>query len=280
MTDDPARRRTRRAPLLLAAIALLPAQGSAERIDDALELSARAAGSDVVVLGEIHDSPAHHAFQAEAMAALGPTAIVFEMLTDEEAARVTPELAADAGALEAALAWGESGWPDFSMYYPLLAYGTTLPILGAEVPRARARQAFADGAATVFGGDAARFGLTRSLDPGEQALREAEQLEAHCNALPEDILPGFVEAQRLRDAMLADAALKALAAHGAPVVVVTGNGHARRDWGVPALLAEAEPGLSVLSLGQFEAEPEGEVPFDFWTVADPVEREDPCAAFR
>jgi hypothetical protein len=89
----------------------------------------------------------------------------------------------------------------------------------------------------VFPGDAARFGLTEALDPDEQAAREAEQQEAHCNALPEEILPGFVEAQRLRDAALAEAALAALADTGGPVVVVTGNGHARADWGVPALLA-------------------------------------------
>ena len=38
----------------------------------------------------------------------------------------------------------------------------------------------------------------------EQAAREAEQMAAHCDALPEDILPGFVEAQRLRDAALAE----------------------------------------------------------------------------
>jgi uncharacterized iron-regulated protein len=63
-------------------------------------------------------------------------------------------------------------------------------------------------------------------------------------------------------------------------VVVTGNGHARTDWGVPALLALAAPEVGVFALGQFEAEPQTEVPFDAWAVADPVDRPDPCAAFR
>ena len=119
-----------------------------------------------------------------------------------------------------------------------------------------------------------------ALPHDEQAAREAEEMGAHCDALPEAILPGFVEAQRLRDAALAEAALAALAAHGPPVAIITGNGHARRDWGVPALLAIAAPEVEVFALGEFEALPEGTVPFDLWTVADPVDRPDPCAAFR
>jgi uncharacterized iron-regulated protein len=263
-----------------AALLLFPSAPSAQEVPDAGALARVAQGSDIVILGEVHDNPAHHAFQAAALEALVPTAIVFEMLTPDDAALVTPELATDADALRAALDWDASGWPDFAMYYPLLAWGERVQIYGAEVPREDARAAFGAGAAAAFAGDAARFGLDRTLAPEDQAAREAEQQAAHCNALPDDILPGFVEAQRLRDAMLAEAALAALEAHGAPVVVITGNGHARRDQGVPSLLAIAAGGVSVTTLGQFEAEPEGPVPFDFWTVAEPVDRPDPCAAFR
>jgi hypothetical protein len=48
------------------------------------------------------------------------------------------------------------------------------------------------------------------------------------------------------------------------VVIITGNGHARTDWGVPALLAVAAPDVTVFALGQFEAEPVSQVPFDAW----------------
>lgn len=269
----------RRAVLALATM-LAPGAVMADPVDTPRAFLERAAGADVLLLGEVHDNPAHHAFQAAVVDAAGPGAIVFEMLTAAEAARVTPDLAGNADALASALNWAESGWPDFSMYYPLLARAATVPIYGAEVPRDVARRAFAEGAAGAFGAGAARFGLTEPLSTEEQAIREDEQQAAHCNALPEEVLPGFVAAQRLRDAMLAAAALEALEAHGAPVVVITGNGHARRDRGVPALLAAAAPEVSVIALGQFEAPPEGEVPFDAWTVADPVERTDPCAAFR
>lgn len=246
----------------------------------ALAAAARDAGAAIVLLGEVHDNPAHHALQAAAVAALAPTALVFEMIDAEEAGRITPALARDPAALAAALDWAASGWPDFALYAPLFAFAVEGPVLGAEVPRTAAQAAFAEGAAAVFPGDAARFGLDRALPEAEQAAREAEQQEAHCNALPADILPGFVEAQRLRDAALAAVALAALETHGAPVVVITGNGHARADWGVPALLAQAAPGVAVFALGQFEAAPEAAVPFDAWAVAAPVDRPDPCAAFR
>jgi uncharacterized iron-regulated protein len=261
-------------------VALIATPAFSEEVSTGPGIASAAAGAQIVILGEVHDNPAHHDLQAEAVAALSPSAIVFEMLTHEEAGLVTPELARDAAALEDALDWEASGWPDFAMYYPLLAFAAGGPILGAEVPREAAQGAFSEGAAAVFAGDAARFGLHAALPEAEQAAREAEQLAAHCDALPPEILPGFVEAQRLRDAALAAAALSALEEHGAPVVVITGNGHARRDWGMPAVLAVAAPEVAVLSLGQFEAAPEGEVPFDLWSVAAPIDRPDPCAAFR
>jgi len=266
---------------LAAVIALmLTVAATAEAVTTAGDVVQRIEGVDVVILGEVHDNPAHHVFQTDVVAALDPAAIVFEMVTAEEARFVTPDLAADAEALSEALGWAESGWPDFALYYPLFRQAARAAVYGAEVPRDVARAAFAKGAAAVFTGDAARFGLTDPLPPDEQATREAKQQEAHCNALPEDILPGFVEAQRLRDAALAEAALDALEAHGAPVVIVTGNGHARTDWGVPPLLARAAPEVTVFALGQFESAPEGSVPFDAWTVAEPVDRPDPCAALR
>jgi len=271
---------TERGTLAALGAILFAVTATAAPVNTADDLAQRIAGIDVVILGEVHDNPAHHVFQTEVAEAIGPSAFVFEMVTADEARSVTPDLAADPAALSDALGWAESGWPDFSMYYPLFLQAARASAYGAEVPRDAARAAFAEGAAAVFPGDAARFGLTDPLDPGEQAAREAEQQEAHCNALPEDILPGFVEAQRLRDAVLAEAALDALEAHGAPVMIVTGNGHARTDRGVPALLAEAAPEVTVFALGQFEAVPEAPVPFDAWTVADPVDRPDPCAAFR
>lgn len=234
--------------------------------------------ADVVILGEIHDNPVHHANQADAVAALVPAALVFGMLTPEQAARVTPAIRGDAAALGAALGWEEAGWPEFAMYHPIFTAAPGARVFGAAFPRAAVSRAVAEGAAAVFGAEAARYGLDQPLPAEEQAEREAEQAEAHCDALPAELLPGMVAAQRLRDAGLARAAVEAAAETGGPVAVITGNGHARRDRGLAVYLARAAPGLSVLSLGQLEAPAEtadADVAFDLWLVTPPAEREDP-----
>ncbi|MFA7432177.1 MAG: ChaN family lipoprotein [Gemmobacter sp.] len=243
--------------------------------------------ADVVILGEVHDHPVHHRNQAAAVAAIAPAALVFEMLRPDQAARVTPGTRGDAGALGAALEWDASGWPDFAMYHPIFTAAPSAEVHGGALPREEVRRAMQDGAAAVFDaaydaafGAAARFGLADPLTPEDQAAREAAQMTAHCDALPESMLTGLVEAQRLRDAALARAVVAATAATGGPVVVITGTGHARRDEGIPAALALAAPELSVLSIGQLEADPGPAAPYDLWIVTEPQPRPDPCAALR
>ncbi len=144
------------------------------------------------------------------------------------------------------------------------------------------REAVSAGAAEVFGSGASLFGLTDALDDDQQTEREAMQMAAHCDALPVDMLAGMVEAQRLRDAALARAVIAAMAETGGPVAVITGNGHAREDWGVPHALERAAPELRVVTVAQLEYLPENDstLPYDFWIKTDPAPREDPCAAFE
>ena len=254
------------------------AQGTAQ--DVLRQISDRA--PDVIFLGEIHDNPTHHRNQHEIALTLAPSALVFEMITAESAGDVTTTLAQDGrDGLRAMLDWDNSGWPDFEFYAPLFEMAADAAIYGAWVDRDSARAAFDLGAAQAFDGDAARFGLDQPLPSEEQATREAEQMAAHCDALPADILPAFVEAQRLRDAELAARVLEALDTVGGPVLVITGNGHARLDIGAARLLRFAAPTVSVFSLGQTE---DGRVPdaalYDAWLSATAPERGDPCAVFR
>ena len=237
--------------------------------------------ADIVILGEVHDNPAHHLFQAEAVAAIGPAAVIWEMLPP--GIEVDPSL--PARELSEALEWEARGWPDFALYAPVFAAAPDAVHLGMALPREDVRAAIGEGAAAVFGKDAVRFGLDLPLPDAEQEERETAQLRDHCDALPAEMLGGFVEAQRLRDAGFARAALTALEAHGGPVVVITGNGHARTDWGMPVYLAAAAPEVSVVSVGQLERDGADDdlrdgAPFGLWTFAEPPERGDPCEAFR
>ena len=72
-------------------------------------------GRDVVFLGEQHDNPAHHRKQAELVGEIAPQALVFEMLTPEQAARVTPDLIADEDALRPVTA-EEKSWGWFAIF--------------------------------------------------------------------------------------------------------------------------------------------------------------------
>ena len=229
--------------------------------------------ADVFVLGEVHDNPAHHATQADLVARIAPTALVFEMVSPDDAARVTAT--SDPDALAKELRWADKGWPDFAMYHPIFLAAPGARIVGGDTTRDDLMTAMQTSAADVLGIGRIGFNLWISTGPAYAALIE-DQREAHCGKLPEDLLPGMVEAQRLRDATLALAAREAADATGGPVVVITGNGHARTDTGVPALLERLAPELSVWSLGQFEGPAAADAPFDATSVAPPVERGDPC----
>ncbi|ATG44357.1 putative iron-regulated protein [Phaeobacter piscinae] len=252
-----------------------------------LDVVPRLTDADVVFLGEVHDNPAHHAAQAEIIAALAPAAVVWEMITPAQAAGLTPDLLQDGPALAEALDWAQSGWPDFALYQPVFAAGHGAAQVGALVPRAETRRAMEQGVARFFGAEAAAYGLTEPLPEAEQAAREADQLANHCNAMPAEMLPVLVDLQRLRDAALARGVVTALdqLTDGiadqprAQVVVITGNGHARLDRGAPAALRLARPDLKIVALGQSEG---GQIDgvFDVLLDAPPVSRPDPCLAFQ
>jgi uncharacterized iron-regulated protein len=231
---------------------------------------------DVLILGEYHDNPHHHARQQNAVTQISPKAVVFEMLTPDEAAQLQ-----DTARTKEAMTAATDGfhWSNIADYAHILASSDV--IIGAALPREDMRKAFTEGAAAVFGTNAADYGLTDPLPEAEQSAREQLQFAAHCEAMPLAMMGGMVEAQRLRDASFARAVLQAIDTYGAPVILITGNGHARTDWGVPAYLARVRPDLVVESVGQGEARvaPEG----TFSWVHDHAfvpEREDPCKAFQ
>jgi hypothetical protein len=100
----------------------------------------------------------------------------------------------------------------------------------------------------------------------------------------------MIEAQQARDAHLARALLDH-ASDGA--VLIAGNGHVRRDFGVPLHLARWAPDASVASVGLLEVSPGDEtpgdalahldggvIPFDYVWFTPRVDLVDPCERFR
>jgi uncharacterized iron-regulated protein len=262
---------------LCAGLALLAAPLWAASLSE--DQLARMRAADVVLLGEIHDNPGHHEVQAEALDALRPAAVVWEMLTPETAARFQAGWLDDPDHMAQALQWAAREWPGFDLYQVVLKASRGSAIYGGLVPRQKVQSVIEQGFAVVFGSEAAKYGLMIPLAADDQAAREAEQMAAHCDAMPSAQLPVMVDIQRLRDAVLAQAVVAAMDETGGPVVVITGNGHARRDRGVPEVLARVAPGLRVFSLGQSE---DGAITGSFDAIVDSpaVDRPDPCAVFQ
>jgi uncharacterized iron-regulated protein len=246
-----------------------------------LDALAEMAATDIVILGEVHDNPAHHQGQAYIINHLGPRAVVFEMLSSAQAATLNSTSFDTPEALAEVINWADSGWPDFAIYAPIFAALGKTPVAGAALPKSKVRQAFGEGAATVFGVDAPTFGLDRPLTASELERRMQMQFEAHCQAMPLDMMGGMVEAQRLRDAYFSRVALEALKTHKAPIVVIAGNGHARRDWGMPGYIALAASDISVMAIGFVEEPAAVDDPrFDLTIPTAPATRPDPCDTFK
>ena len=242
--------------------------------------AAPVAAQDVIIIGEIHDNPAHHTYQAEKTAEIKPRALVMEMLTPEQAALAQTGQADDQATLAEQLNWDQSGWPDFGYYYPILTAVEGMKIFGGAMTDAERRTIREGQLMAVMGEDASRYGLTTPLPASQQDARETLQFDAHCQAVPREVMGRMVDVQRLRDAMLARAVVMAMDQTGGPVVVITGNGHARRDWGIPAILAQVAPKLDIHVIGQTEDNHPLPGGFDETRSAPTIERPDPRDAFR
>ncbi len=77
--------------------------------------------AQIVVLGEVHDNPVHHARQARLVRQLRPQGIAFEMVpgASEEGIQVFLAQGGARGKIGPAIGWGRMGWPDWDLYAPV-----------------------------------------------------------------------------------------------------------------------------------------------------------------
>jgi uncharacterized iron-regulated protein len=219
--------------------------------------------------------------------------VVFEMITEDRQAALDAWLSehpADAAGLGAALGWEESGWPEWSGYQPIAeaALGAALPLRAGNLPR---RAATAPDPLDPV--RRTRLGLDEAL-PAPLATRMVRELfQAHCELMPEASLAPVAQAQRARDAVLADNLAKALAlpeTDGA--VLIAGGGHVRADLGAPFYLSRLAPGRSLVTIVFLEVAddattPEaygeryqGAFPFDFLWFTPRANDRDYCLELK
>ena len=261
-----------------------PRQGAPARIEATPAALAQAmADRRIVLLGEVHDNAAQHALRIAALEKLVASghrpALAFEQFDRErqpDIDRARRERPRDPDYLIASTG-ADTGW-DWSFYRPYVALALEhdLPIVAANLSRRDAMRVAVEGWSAVF--DAASIRKLRLESLPAQLRRKQERAIAvgHCNLLPPDALVPRARAQIARDIVMA----RAIAGYGARgVVLLAGNGHVRRDVGVPAWLSLDERRHAV-SIGLLEAGDDASAPaagrFDFFAVTEAAKRDDPC----
>lgn len=276
-----------RRPLLPAAalsLALLGAAGCATPAPLGADGQARLATllpADVLLLGEQHDAPAHQQLQRQTvqwLAARGElAALALEMAEQGRSTAGLPRDASEAD-VQHALAWRDAGWP-WKTYrlVVMAAVRAGVPVLGANLPTARQRDAMRDAT------------LDARLPPAALQEQQQRMRDGHCGLLPESQIGPMTRVQIARDIAMADT-VRAARQPGRTVLLVAGNGHVHRALGVPLHLP---PDLTtkVLSAqsGQAQAAIDSEVTdtlpahtsgADLLWPTPPVPPRDYCAELR
>ncbi|MFT3778493.1 MAG: ChaN family lipoprotein [Ottowia sp.] len=232
--------------------------------------------ADALLLGEQHDAPEHQQLQRRTLQWLAArdelAALAIEMAEQGRGTAGLPRGASEAE-VRAALAWPEQGWP-WERYGPtvMAAVRAGVPVLGADLPRARLREAMADAT------------LDARLPPAALQAQAERIREGHCNALPEAQIAPMTRVQIARDRAMADTVAGARQ-RGRTVLLVAGNGHVHRTLGVPAHLpADLQSKVVVARSRQApEATDSGAKTSQADAGADllwPTPPRDYCAAFR
>jgi uncharacterized iron-regulated protein len=180
--------------------------------------------ADALIIGEQHDAADHHAIEretVEALASQGKLAALLLEMAEEGNSTARLDRAATEAQVQAALGWNDKAWP-WRSYGPavMAAVRAGVPVIGANMPRARMKNAMAD------------VSLDVQLNGEAYTAQQDAVREGHCKLLPEPQIVPMTRIQVGRDRAMAQAIVKARQP-GKTVLLVSGAGHATKVLGVP-----------------------------------------------
>jgi uncharacterized iron-regulated protein len=276
--------------VLIAALLLAVVSGACTVTAPRNGWESRLQGDAVVMLGEVHDNAQQHRLRLEvlrrAFAAGWRPAIAMEQFDRERQAdieRARRERPTDAQhVIDLAAppsARPGAGWNwDFYRPFVALALEYDVPLIAANLSNADTTKIVRGGLASVFDSTSiARLGLDRPIADDWQSAQEREIHNGHCGALPPAAWPRLARAQFARDAVMAHA-LRQHAKGG--IVLLAGNGHVRRDIGVPRWLDGDQRRTFAVA---YLEDDDGSTPvaaFDAVVRTEVAARSDPCESFK
>ena len=229
--------------------------------------------TDALIIGEQHDAPEHHAIERETVEALASkgklAALLLEMAEEGHSTARLDTAATDAQA-QAALGWNDKAWP-WDSYGPVVmaAVRAGVPVIGANLPRARMKNAMTD------------VSLDVQLNGEAYTAQQDAVREGHCKLLPEPQIVPMTRIQVGRDRAMAQAIVKARQP-GKTVLLVTGAGHATKVLGVPQHLP-TDVSVKAVRLQAGESPEENENnkgAYDAVWRTPPLPPKDYCAGMR
>jgi uncharacterized iron-regulated protein len=231
------------------------------------ELARRAAVSDVVLIGELHDHPvglpwAARFFDALAEHALASSpprapALAMEFL-ERDVQGAVDELCS--GTLDEATFLAKTKlrpepWQLGHGGMVQTARRLGLPVIAANAPRTYTKLARTEGYAALRDlpeEERALFALPAPLPGGRYRESFAAMMGEH-EGMSDEKVASYFEAQALWDATMSDSVVRALDAGRAPVVLVVGRFHVDHDGGVVQLLRRAKPEARLLAVSMIES---------------------------
>ena len=249
------------------------------------DLIAAIHNADIILLGEIHDNLFQHRVRADLISKIQRKefAIVSEHLVFGSEITYSGSLLED---LETVgfnkKAWS---WPTHEVLYKKFEE-LSLPVFGGNLSEKDINNIYAGRGFSQS--DTLIPIVKRSvLDSQSKDKLLNDLVLGHCGVVEEDLLSFMYKVQRYRDAGMAYIASKV-----APAIVIAGNGHVRRDYGVPQIIKKMNPNSNVISIAFLETDKLSEMTgklikeffkdedTDYIWLTEAVSRVDPCEKLR
>lgn len=278
---------------LLSYVSLLRAEPQSDKIDTAINVVDLKTGlqipisvllkkiedNDITLLGELHDSASHHKARARLLLALScaKCTIISEHLPAGQQVVFSDNLSDSLK--NAGFGFKGWGWP---LHEPLFRAIEVkrMPLLGGDISSTLTADIYKRGEEAIPSAFREKFRQSTLSDVARSKLDD-DLRSGHCGKLPSRYIPSMRMVQRVKDSFFAHALVES-----SPSILIAGNGHVRKDYGVPQILASTAPKQRVVSVGFIEQEqwtpkfiPALSKLYDYVWISPNTVREDPCKDF-